>query len=72
MNPRDGEAGYQHGETSEEEDGATDSETSPSNDKSVAVEYHHDQPNCQQGHSGYLRHLKGPGYVRDIVQDDIR
>ena len=71
MNPRDGETCYQHGETSQQEDGATDSETSPGNDESMTVEYHYDQPDCQQSHSWYLRHLKCPGYVRDIVQNDI-
>jgi len=51
VNPRDGETSYQHGETSQQEDGASDSETSSGNDKSVTVEYHHDQPYCQQSHS---------------------
>ena len=38
----------------------------------VLVANDHDEPDEKEGHSSQLSHLKGPGYVRHIVQDYVR
>ena len=38
----------------------------------VLVANDHDEPDEEERHSSQLSHLKGPGYVRHIVQDYVR
>jgi len=64
--------GYQHGHTSQEKDGAGNREESPGQDKSVFVKEENGQPYDQQRHACNFAHLKGPGDVRDIVEDQVR
>ena len=38
----------------------------------MLVAYDHDEPNEEESHPCELGHLKSPGYVRYVVQDNIR
>ena len=72
MNTGNRETRDQHGEASEEEDGATDSKAATHDDEPVLVEDDHQDPDCQQCHPCHLRHLECPGHVRHGVEDDVR
>ena len=65
------QTGDQHREAPEKEDGATDGKASSGNDEPVLVEDDHYQPDGEERHPRYFCHLKGPGNVRNIVQDNV-
>lgn len=71
VDPWDRQAGDEHGDASEEEDGASNREESSGNDEPVLVEENNKYPDREEGHTSDLSHLKSPGDVRDIVQDDV-
>lgn len=71
MCTRHGQRSDEHGDASQQENSARQREESPQQDKSVLVKYQHQQPNGKQYCPRQLAHVKGPWYVRHVVQEYI-